>query len=97
MRHPIDFLRSRKQEYMALVRWMMVQSGAMDFTPGRMRAMADLAKFCRWGQTCFDPDPRIHAVLEGRREAFQRIVDHLQLNPIQLAALYGARFTEDRE
>ncbi len=39
----------------------------------------DLRKFCRGDQTCFNEDPRIHAVLEGRREVWLRIRDHLDL------------------
>ncbi len=52
--------------------------------------MADLAKFCRANETCFDPDPRIHAVLEGRREVYLRIKNHRDLSPEELAVLYKA-------
>jgi hypothetical protein len=50
----------------------------------------DLARFCRAFTTCFDPDPRIHAVLEGRREVFIRMQQHWDLQPAQLAELYRA-------
>lgn len=32
-----------------------------------------LSGFCREHQTCFHPDPRVHAVLEGRREVMLKI------------------------
>src|SRR5437016_3602967 len=53
--------------------------------------LIDLAKFCRAERSCFDPDPRIHAVLEGRREVFLRIQSHLRLTPEQLYALYAGQ------
>lgn len=53
--------------------------------------LIDLAKFCRAERSCFDPDPRIHAVLEGRREVFIRITNHLRLNEKQLYAIYSGQ------
>ncbi len=55
------------------------------------RVLVDLAKFCRAHETCFDADPRIHAVFEGRREVWLRIQQHLNLTPDQLWALYNQR------
>lgn len=37
----------------------------------------DLAKFCRANETTFHNDPRVHALLEGRREVLLRILRHL--------------------
>ena len=43
-------------------------------TPGDLEVVtADLRRFCRAGVSTFHPDPRVHAVLEGRREVFLRI------------------------
>jgi len=42
--------------------------------------MEDLERFCRADASCFHPDPRIHAVLEGRREVLLRIKDYLNLS-----------------
>jgi hypothetical protein len=42
-------------------------------------AREDLARFCRANETCFDADPRIHALLEGRREVYLRIMDYIDL------------------
>jgi len=58
-------------------------------TPAGHSVLADLAPFCRAYATCFDPDPRVHAALEGRREVWLRIVEHLHIPPEELAAKYG--------
>jgi hypothetical protein len=43
-------------------------------TPDDLNAVeADLRRFCRAGVSTFHPDPRVHAMLEGRREVFLRI------------------------
>lgn len=42
--------------------------------------LADLAKFCRANESTFHADPRIHAVLEGRRETFLRIQRFVTMN-----------------
>lgn len=52
--------------------------------PGCDQVLADLAKFCRAEESTFDPDARIHAVHEGRREVWLRIQRHLRLTPTQL-------------
>ena len=51
--------------------------------------LEDLAQFCRAEESCFHADPRIHAVLEGRREVYLRIQDHLRLSKSQLWEKYG--------
>jgi len=51
--------------------------------------LQDLAKFCRANQTTYHADPRVHAVLEGRREVWLRIQQHLQLSDDQLWRIYG--------
>lgn len=50
-------------------------------------ALIDLAEFCRANESCFHQDPRVHAALEGRREVWLRIQEHLHLTPAQLMAL----------
>ena len=47
-----------------------------DGTPSNdgQKVLADLRKFCRGDRSTFDADPRIHALLEGRREVFLRIL-----------------------
>lgn len=51
--------------------------------------LEDLAKFCRANQSTFHQDARIHAVLEGRREVYLRIKEHLDLSPESFLARYG--------
>ncbi len=41
--------------------------------------LADLRRFCRADQPCWDADQRIHALLEGRREVFLRLNDQINL------------------
>lgn len=52
--------------------------------PSLRIVMNDLKRFCRVDRTCFHPDPRLHAVAEGRREVALRIFDHLSLSVDQL-------------
>lgn len=51
--------------------------------------LGDLARFCRAHSTTFTEDPRAHAVLEGRREVWLRIQQHLRLTDDDLWRLYG--------
>lgn len=73
----VDFLRSRKRQYVE----------CFD-SPQGQKVLADLAKFCRAHGSTFHPDSRVHALLEGRREVWDRIAGHLQLTDEQLYALY---------
>lgn len=52
-----------------------------------VEALIDLATFCHAFESCFHPDPRIHAQIEGRREVWVRITHYLELTPHQLAAV----------
>lgn len=53
--------------------------------------LKDLARFCRAHDSTFAADPRLHAMLEGRREVWLRLQHHLQLPPEQLWELYDGR------
>ncbi len=53
------------------------------------RVLKDLAKFCRAYETTFMPDARAHAVLEGRREVWLRIQNHLHLTTDELFKILG--------
>jgi len=46
--------------------------------------MADLARFCRADESTFHPDPRVAANLDGRREVWLRVQEHLNLGPDEL-------------
>lgn len=64
------------------------------FNPESVYAQAvlkDLAKFCRATESTFHPDPRVHAMLEGRREVLLRIENHLRLSPDKLWEIYGRK------
>ena len=74
----IAYLRLRKRQYQ------------LTFTsPSGQDVLIDLASFCRANESCFHEDPRKHAVLEGRREVWLRIQQHIKFDEQQLYALYG--------
>ena len=74
----LAFIRERKASYLETF-------GAA----GASAAMLDLAAFCRAGATTFHPDSHVHALIEGRREAWLRIQDHLTLTDEELLRRYG--------
>ena len=51
--------------------------------------LADLAKFCRATESTFHANPAISDRLNGRREVFLRIQEHLNLSTDELFQLYG--------
>lgn len=78
----LDFLARRKQAY--------TKTFGIPGTEGHV-AVVDLAKFCR----AFDHDggvvsPDKAMLMAGRREAFWRIYNHLNLSPNELAVVYKA-------
>lgn len=55
-----------------------------------MEALADLAVFCHAFKTCEVTGDRDHTlVLEGRRQVFLYLTNHLNLSVEELFALYG--------
>jgi hypothetical protein len=76
-----DFITRRTRNYKLVF-------GDGDRGPQRA-VLKDLARFCRASETCFNEDPRVHAVLEGRREVWLRIANHLNLSPQELLAIYS--------
>lgn len=76
----LDFLRRRKRSY-------QLAFGSVE----GQNVLIDLARFCRANESCYDPDPRIHAALEGRREVWLRIQQHLNLPSEQLYAIYTGK------
>ena len=68
------------------------------FNPDDLAAKAvleDLESFCRGKESCFHADPRVHAVLEGRREVLLRIKRHLELKPEELLKYYTTKGTDN--
>lgn len=53
--------------------------------------LMDLARFCRAHETTVTPNDRATAVLEGRREVWLRIQQHLQLDDETLWLLYSGQ------
>ena len=47
----------------------------------------DLRRFCRADQSTFHPDPRVHSVLEGRREVWLRIEQFSKLPTEEIIAI----------
>ena len=87
------FIRDRKTAYQI----------AMS-QPGMAAVLLDLSKFCRANETCvvLDKDGRMDEqrtfVLEGRREVWCRIQEHMNLTPKQLYALYtGQQYNPGEE
>lgn len=68
-----DFLRHRGQAYRRLFQGVHSET-----------VLADLAKFCRANVSTFNPDPRLEGILQGRREVWLRIAQHLNLTEEQL-------------
>lgn len=77
----LDFLRRRKSVYSLAFR-----------SPAGADVLRDLAKFCRAFDTTFHEDARVHAALEGRREVFLRILQHLNLSVEEMFELYGGQY-----
>jgi hypothetical protein len=59
--------------------------------------LRDLAKFCRAHQSTFNAEPAVANRLDGRREVWLRIQQHLQLSDDQLWAIYGQPVTIERK
>ena len=59
-------------------------------SPAGKAVLDDLKVFCRGRETCVVPGNRDATyVLEGRRETYLRIQDHLELTAEQLIKLYS--------
>lgn len=52
------------------------------------QVLADLAKFCRAHESTFNIDARVHAAMEGRREVYLRLRDHLDMTDEELIQRY---------
>lgn len=85
-----EFLRFRKRDYQLTLGRLDVHS---------QRVLNDLAQFCRANDTCVVPGDRdLTLILEGRREVWLRIANHLNLTPQQLYAIFtGHEFNPAQE
>lgn len=66
-------------------------------SPAQEIVLADLAAFCFADQPCFDPDPQIHALKEGRREVWLRIQHFLQLTDRDLQGIKESDYERDTD
>lgn len=90
-------IRDTKSSYMA-----KVQGNTLAYnqvfnlaSPHTKVVLKDLALFCRAHVTTFHPDPRVHAVLEGRREVWLKIQEMLELTPEQIYELHKIKEFRD--
>lgn len=60
-------------------------------SPFTQDVLMDLAKFCRAYESTFNPDPRVHAMLEGRREVWLRIQENLNLSVDEIYLLHKVK------
>ena len=66
--------------------------------PANVIVMEDLAKFCRAFESCVIPgDHDRTLLLEGRREVWLRIAQHLNLSDDTLYALYMGNTAQPKE
>lgn len=82
LRKSREFLQGRRLAYLQTFNGIPAET-----------VLEDLAKFCRANASTYHPDPRTHAVLEGRREVWLRIQHHLNLDTERLWQLYGGKPT----
>ena len=74
----LDFVRRRKQNYQRTF-----------MNPIGQEVLRDLADWCRANETCVIPGDRDRTlILEGRREVWLRIQQHLNLSANHLFELY---------
>lgn len=79
-------LRELAKRYLSLRRTAYVRTFR---TPVAAPVLADLARFCRAATSTGHPDPYMAARLDGRREAWLRISQHINLSDDELWKLLG--------
>jgi len=83
IKYALSFLRTRKKSYQLTFPY---------YSPAQRAVMEDLATFCRANESCVvlgNHDASL--ILEGRREVWLRIQQHLHLSPEQLMELYSKK------
>ena len=56
--------------------------------PAKM-VLADLARFCRANASTFHTNPAVQSKMDGRREVWLRIQQHIRLNDLELWQLFA--------
>lgn len=59
--------------------------------------LADLAEFCRANESTFNSDALVMARLEGRRDVWRRIQEHIHLSDRELIRLYAGQPLQQHE
>ena len=72
------FLSTRRTAYVRTFR-----------NPAAEPVLADLARFCRAAASTGHPDPYMAARIDGRREVYLRIAQHINLSDDELWQLLG--------
>lgn len=72
------FLRARSQSYRLTFKGLHGE-----------RVLGDLARFCRAHETTFTENDRTSALLEGRREVWNRIARHMNMTDEELWNYYN--------
>lgn len=81
VRAALEYISTRKRAYQ--LTYQLHQ-------PANVVVLEDLAKFCRANETCVVPGNHdMSLILEGRREVWLRINQHLHLTAEQLVQLYS--------
>ena len=75
----LDFLRFRKACYINVFAKNLASE----------TVLTDLATFCRAGTSTFDKDPRLDARLQGRKEVWLRIAQHLGYTEEELYRVFA--------
>jgi len=76
----IDYWRRQRNNYLTTFRSIAGQA-----------VLTDLARFCHANKSTFDADPQVAAALDGRREVWLRIQNHLNLTSQELYQLLDGR------
>jgi len=58
-------------------------------SPYVQTVLADLARFCRANKSCFHENERVQAHLEGRREVWLRLMEHINMTSDEFWVKYG--------
>jgi hypothetical protein len=77
-----EFLHQRRNSYKRLFHYENRDAQVV---------LEDLAKFCRAHESTFNPDERTHALLEGRKEVWLRLQQHLNMTEEELWLLYSRK------
>ena len=76
----LAFLMSRQRAYITTFR-----------NPVGEMVLKDLSKFCRAHESTYNVNERLEGIMQGRRDVWLRIAQHLNLSSDELWKLYGSQ------